>query len=103
MSTDHDAVLQRCLHKTKCYSANWKILGLLLQVKKHLLDRIDKENPRDVDTCMMEMLDTWLKSNPANPETELDDALMEFQRTTHNGLQGKKHLNSSFSNSLLLL
>ena len=88
---DADAVLQSCLRKAKQYSANWKLLGLLLQVQKNLLDVIERNNPRDVDTCMMEMLDTWLRNNPENPETELDDALMELQRTTQK-LQGKKHL-----------
>ena len=57
---------------------NWKFLGLLLKIEKYLLDEIEKDNPRNVDSCRIEMLHSWLKSNPANPTQALDDALIEM-------------------------
>ena len=84
-----DKVLQKCLNKTKTFSSNWKYLGLLLQVKKHLLDATEKNYQRDVDTCKMEMLATWLRSNPADPDAELDAALKELRNTLRDAVQCK--------------
>ena len=86
MNTDYDAVLQQCLCKTRNYSANWMRLGFVLKVKEHLLKEIEKNYPRDVDTCRIKMLPVWLKdNNPADPEAELEAALKEFQKTAYKG------------------
>ena len=86
MATDDTLLL--CLERTKKLGAHWKYLGLLLKVEKHLLDAIERNNPRDVDTCKMEMLDTWLnRSNAADSAAELDAALKEFE-TSHNSVKG---------------
>lgn len=77
------ALLKECLQKTECVSANWKILGLLLTVPKDRLDQIERDKRFAVD-CRIDMLDTWLKSNPDDPLKIIDDALKELY----------KHLNS---------
>ena len=77
------ALLKECLQKTECVSANWKILGLLLTVPKYRLDQIERDKRFAVD-CRIDMLDTWLKSNPDDPLKIIDDALKELY----------KHLNS---------
>ena len=73
------ALLKECLQKTECVSANWKLLGLILTVPKHRLDEIEKDKQFAVD-CRMEMLDTWLKGNPDNPLTNIEDALREVYK-----------------------
>ena len=86
------ATLVRCLERTKNLSAHWKHLGLLLKLEKHLLDAIEKNYPRDVETCRMEMLDKWLnRSNAADSAAELDAAIKEFE-TSHNSVKGEYSL-----------
>ena len=51
------------------------------------MDEIDRDNPKDVVSCRLEMLSTWLKSDTADPVVELDAALDDLQRKVH----GKKH------------
>ena len=72
---------------TKEQNAQWKLLGLMLELKKSDLDTIEYDNPRDATACRMEMLHVWLKTNPANPKVMLDKALKEIQKTTN--LKGK--------------
>ena len=81
MATDN--MLQECLLKTREVSVQWKELGVLLNIKKYLLDQIERNYPRDVATCRMEMLHAWLKSNPVNPEAVLGDALKDILKTTY--------------------
>ena len=87
---DDDEFLLLCLEKTRRCSVNWFDLGLMLKVKKHILNEIKEDNPGKVGTCRREMLDAWLKSDPADPEAQLDAALNEFRKTTHNSVKGKK-------------
>ena len=72
-----------CYRNTRHVSVHWKELGVLLNVEKHCLDEIDRDNPRDVVSCRMDMLSAWLRSNPADPAAELDAALDDLQRTVH--------------------
>ena len=72
-------LLSECLQKTKCVTANWKVLGLFLTVPKSRLDEIERDKRFAVE-CMMEMLDTWLKSNPDNPLIKIDDAIRELYK-----------------------
>ena len=78
-----DDILQECLRKTRHFRVQWKHLGLLLCMKKHRLDEIEKNNPRDVVTCMTEMLHAWITSNPENPKAMLDEALEEIRTATY--------------------
>ena len=73
------ASLKECLQKTECVSANWKLLGLILTVPKYHLDEIEKDKQFAAD-CRMKMLDTWLKGNPDNPLTNIEDALRELYK-----------------------
>ena len=73
------ALLKECLQKTECVSADWKFLGLILAVPKYRLDEIEKDKQFAAD-CRMKMLDTWLKCNPDNPLTTIDDALRELYK-----------------------
>ena len=68
---------------TNEYNVQWKLLGLLLELKKSHLDTIEYDNPRNATACRMEMLHVWLKTNPANPKVMLDNALKEIQKTAH--------------------
>ena len=51
-----------CYRNTRHVSVHWKELGALLNVEKHCLDEIDRDNPRDVVSCRMDMLSAWLRS-----------------------------------------
>ena len=72
-----------CYRNTRHVSVHWKELGALLNVEKYRLDEIDKDNPRDVVSCRMDMLSAWLKNNPADPEKQLDAALDILQCNVH--------------------
>ena len=76
-------MFQVCYRKTRHVSVHWKELGIQLKVEKYVLDEIDRDNPKDVVSCRLEMLSTWLKSDPADPEAQLDAALDDLQRTVH--------------------
>ena len=79
-----DGILQECLRKTRHFRVQWKHLGLLLCMPKHRLDEIGSNHPRDVVTCMTEMLDAWIKeSDPENPKAMLDEALEEIRTATY--------------------
>ena len=95
---DCEHLLLLCLRKTEHVSANWKFLGLLLGLRKSHLDEIERDRQYARD-CRMEMLDIWLKGNPDNPETQLDDALKELCQ----GLKSKKCTCSSTNNSMCTL
>ena len=84
-----DAVLLKCYQKAKNHTAKWKILGFLLEVKKNTLDSIEIRRSLDVDNCMVDMLEAWLKSNPTNPEEKLDSVLHELQKTLCGAMQCK--------------
>ena len=84
-----DELLRLCQEKTRRCSVNWFELGMQLKVKKHILDEIKENNPGKVGTCKREMLATWLRSKPEDPEAELDAVLKEFNKTTHKSDQGK--------------
>ena len=76
--------------KTKHFSKYWKELGVRLRLEMHQLDEIESNHPRDVGRCRMDMLSTWLKSDPADPAAELDAALDELQHTVY-GEEMKLH------------
>ena len=44
-------------------SAKWKSFSLRLGLRKPVLDRIEQNYPKDVQGCLMEALDEWLKLN----------------------------------------
>ena len=46
---------------------------------------IEKDNQKDSKDCMIGMLDAWMKSDPKNPEVQLDDALRELQCNVPHG------------------
>ena len=73
--------------KTDDYCAHWKELGVLLGIEMPKLKVIEANNPRNAITCHMEMLDLWLKRNPANPNPEevLDIALRKLRKKDTNG------------------
>lgn len=47
----------------KC-AANWKQLGINLNVSGDILNIIETNNPNDCESCCSEMLRTWLDSTP---------------------------------------
>ena len=75
MDPGHHSLLGTYLLKVKNVTAHWKMLGVLLGLKKGCLDGIEKQYHHVVGDCMMEMLDAWLKTNPSNTEEQLEDAL----------------------------
>ena len=44
-------------------SAKWKVLAIQLHIQKHTIEAIQKNNPGDVDVCLIEMLGHWLELN----------------------------------------
>ena len=60
----------------------WKVLGLFLGIEKPTLDSIEYDCFRNLDECLMEMLNCWLKNGPKNPKEMLDSALKETQKNT---------------------
>ena len=42
-------------------SAKWKVLATRLHIQKHTIETIQKNNPGDVDDCLIEMLGHWLE------------------------------------------
>ena len=90
----NETVFQRCFSKTKQYGADWRHLGVLLKVKQYRLNDIEKENPTDVTACRMKMLNAWLKSNPSNPERELEAVLGDLRQMLFHA-HGENNLCSS--------
>ena len=43
------------------YAAHWKVIGILLGIKKGILDGIERNFPSNVSWCCNELLDTWLE------------------------------------------
>ena len=82
MAHSHD-LFMKCFDKTEHFSKHWRELGARLGVQIYLLDEIESNHPRNVARCRMDMLSTWLKSDPADPEAQLDAALNYLQRTVH--------------------
>ena len=80
-----------CYRNTRHVSVHWKELGALLNVEKHCLDEIDRDNLRDVVSCRMDMLSAWLRSNPTDPAAELDAALDDLQHKVHGKESRKKN------------
>ncbi len=76
-SSDSSSSVQECFRRTRHVSASWKVLGGLLGLSDNQLEVIKQNNPHSVDERLMKTLDTWLKSNPDNPEEQLDRALKE--------------------------
>ena len=88
-STD-GSLLRECFRMTRDFRTHWKELGLLLNVEKHRLDEIQKENPRDVAECTMDMLDDWIKSSTQEDskcKAQLDTALEELHHTVYTSEQ----------------
>ena len=79
------ATLGDYYRRLKHLSANWKELGVLLDLKMSELRVIEKDNQKDSKDCMIGMLDAWMKSDPKNPEVQLDDALRELQCNVPHG------------------
>ena len=75
-----DGMLLELFRKTKKLNAEWKQLGLMLKLDKHVLDTIEKNNPRDATHCRMEMLHAYLKDHPADPREEIDTVVKEIQK-----------------------
>lgn len=74
-----------------CTSVHWKMLGFYLGVNKGDLDSIQKEN-HTMDSCMLEMLDFWMKAYPDHSEKKLKDALEECYPSKKNGSKLSLHL-----------
>lgn len=79
-----DNLLLVYFRKARHISARWKKLGLYLGVDKGELDSIEEEN-HTMDSCMLEMLDFWMKAYPDHSEKKLKDALKECYPSTKNG------------------
>ena len=43
------------------YAAHWKVIGTLLDIKKGILDGIERNFPNKVEWCCNELLDKWLE------------------------------------------
>ena len=72
--------------KTRPHRASWKVLGVLLGLDIPDLNATEKDNLRDTDDCLLDMLNFWLQSSPACPDEQLDEALSKLQML---GSQGK--------------
>ena len=90
MDPESGNLLGTYILKVKHVTVNWKTLGVLLGLEKGRLDGIEKQYHNVVDDCIREMLDAWLKTNPSNPEEQLEDALKKLSpvctvRSAHHG------------------
>ena len=82
MADSHDLFMD-CIEKTDQVSKYWRELGLRLKVKMYRLDEIESNHTKDVARCRMDMLSTWLRSNPTDPKAELDAALEKLKHSMH--------------------
>ena len=55
--------------------SRWYLLGLQLGVDEHDLEMIEKNYPRDVDTCKLKMFGAWLRTDPSATYEKLARAL----------------------------
>ena len=51
------------LEAVETLSAKWEHLAVRLRIKKHTVEVIQKNNPKDVNICLSEMLGEWLRCN----------------------------------------
>ena len=70
------------LHRyvTKTYAADWKAIGLELNLKTSTLEIIEKDNPLNCAACFERTLDMWLKSTPHATWRILEVAITNVQR-----------------------
>ena len=77
MECREDNELLAYLRKARHVSAYWKVLGVFLRVRKSRLDAIQLENHK-MDSCMLEMLHSWMKQDGHHSKEKLEDALKEL-------------------------
>ena len=66
-------------------AADWRDVGLELNLKTTTLDSILKDNPSDCKACFKSTLAIWLKSNPNATWRMLEVAITNVRRA-HNDL-----------------
>ena len=64
------------------YAAHWKDIGALLDVKKGILDGIERNFPSNVSWCSNELLEKWLESNEDASWKKLIQAIDKLAVTT---------------------
>ena len=56
-------------------ASKWEILGLMLRVTYSELEKIQKENEKNVSKCLLEMLNWWLRNIPNCSWSSVAEAL----------------------------
>jgi len=64
----------------KKYAADWKDIGLELELKLDILKAIRLNYPHKVEDCLEDVLDKWLKSTPSATWGALELALTNVNR-----------------------
>ena len=54
-----------CEYVIPRYSADWKVIGILLGLHFNALRTIEKENPSDNESCCNQILKVWKESSDA--------------------------------------
>ena len=70
---------------TKKYAADWRDIGIELDLPLHTLDIISKNNQHECVACFQSTLDNWLKSTPDATWRMLEVAITNVTRQ-HLGL-----------------
>jgi len=65
---------------TNMHAADWKGIGLELQLKPETLEIISKDNPHECVACFQKTLDKWLKSTTHATWRALELAITNTKR-----------------------
>ena len=99
MEHNEDKKFLSYFRKARQVSADWKVLGVFLEVPINRLNAIQQEN-HSVDSCIMAMLHEWMKGDHDSKE-KLEVALKEVY--SHPEKHSKPIISrNQFINSMLL-
>ena len=67
--------LKEIQNELKVTASKWYQLGVQLEIPSAMLSTIEIDHPRDVQRCMTEVLDWWLRNAPERSWEKLTEAL----------------------------
>ena len=64
------------------YAVHWRLIGTLLEIDKHTIDKIEQTSPKDNCLCCKNLLQTWLEKDTSASWKKINQVIESDALTT---------------------
>ena len=89
-------------HVTPCYAAQWKDIGVHLDIQSGHLNTIKANHPGDVDGCCKDLWEKWLELDPDATWDKLFTAIDDCATTSASSSTSTYHKHRKFQINVVI-